>query len=177
MSEPFCHYMCPSCKRLNDPIEEQCVQCGESFADVPACMFTADNVKQGNPAFDKEKYAQAVEEGRAYDVPRDRSVPVGTVYRGRHAWIHCTTGVLNSPPRAMPMNDACRRKVNSWDAGKEERWRVFIDAKLADPPEDEDAQRWLKKLAIAYGRYNGELDDDGLVPLFDDDDESDEWED
>lgn len=159
-------FICPSCRRSNDPADDMCEGCGRSFEDIPACVFTAENVKGVNPEFSADAHAKAMKRGDSYDVPRDIAVPAGTVYRGEYAVAYCKPGLLNREPKAAPLNDACRKLVEEWTATHDARVKANVDRWLMQVAEaidtgqdvDETWVQWLKKLAIAYGRYNGELD-------------------
>ncbi len=128
----------------------------------------------------KEAYVRAARDKTG--PPMEITLPVGHIIDDPKAWAHCVPGYMNAPPPAEPADDEARETVKAMMDGPYRQSLEDLDqrvrvAALNGHNEAGQTLEQLRDVAIAYGRYSGELDEAidnerGIVRVeYDEDDE------
>lgn len=109
-----------------------------------------ENCTGPNPAFDPAAAIRALKAGELYEVPHTIELPAGTEINHPQAWRLCVSGALNKPPRAVPADDDCRKRVNQAQRRKQLGIENLDRVLQTSRPANQAQQKWLQQLREAY---------------------------
>ena len=119
------------------------------------CRLTVENPGV-NPAYSLADHQRAKAAGKAYDVPKEITYPVGFEFEGDLAWTYCVPGYRNEAPKAEPIDDECRAAVRKHLEQHQPAAFRRLQALVRNPPKNPHEKAHVFKLAKAYGLLDGD---------------------